>query len=224
MAETRIMTIPNWNKAEFEKLVKKFHKKGLDFTATEVGEVSVESKKQIYICTQYEVSSSYSYSVPGWEFIGTIAHLDNGNAIRQANTEVTVPEEFFSVPCRCDHCQTIRRRNDTYLVMETATGAFKQVGKQCLKEYTGLNPVNCVWAMTIEEELYKMEFDPAEAASHNFGFSLGYTGMDPEEIKAIAYKEVKDHGYEKEAYDYKGNPIKRTKDVVDFLKHKFNEE
>lgn len=37
----------------------------------------------------------------------------------------------------CEHCGSNRRRKDTYIVRNTVTGEFKQVGRSCLKDFTG---------------------------------------------------------------------------------------
>lgn len=44
--------------------------------------------------------------------------------------------------CDCDHCGLDRRRKATYLVEEVATGAIKQVGSSCLRDFLGTDPAN----------------------------------------------------------------------------------
>lgn len=44
--------------------------------------------------------------------------------------------------CDCDHCGLDRRRKATYLVEETTTGAIKQVGSSCLRDFLGTDPAN----------------------------------------------------------------------------------
>lgn len=44
--------------------------------------------------------------------------------------------------CDCDHCGLDRRRKTTYLVEEIATGAIKQVGSSCLRDFLGTDPAN----------------------------------------------------------------------------------
>lgn len=71
-----------------------------------------------------------------WEFIATVDHYETGNIIRQYNTEIQVPERYYHTEAICEHCNTRRRRKFTYLVHNTATDEWKQVGHSCLNEFT----------------------------------------------------------------------------------------
>lgn len=52
-----------------------------------------------------------------------------------------VPSKYFTAnPCTCDYCNTNRKRNKTYLVVNRETGEWKQLGKECLKLFvTGID-------------------------------------------------------------------------------------
>lgn len=71
----------------------------------------------------------------GWNFAATIEHTEHGNIIR-ALPNVIIPEHFRSVAKTCHHCNKIRSRKDTYLVINSV-GEFKQVGRACVKAYLG---------------------------------------------------------------------------------------
>ena len=71
----------------------------------------------------------------GWSFVATIQHEPEGNIIRALPGE-HVPEYFRTAPRKCDHCQQVRLRKDTYIV-RNAEGQFKQVGRNCLKDFLG---------------------------------------------------------------------------------------
>lgn len=77
-----------------------------------------------------------------WRFIGVVsAVLENG---REQPFVTFVPgvDTFATgniLPASvnwCDHCNLMRRRNDTYLVSNVTEG-IKQVGSSCLKDFTG---------------------------------------------------------------------------------------
>lgn len=75
----------------------------------------------------------------GWEFIATLEHDENGTLIRRIPTfapEVDLSQYRNATPDNCDHCGYKRRRNDTYIVVGE-TGETKQVGSNCLKDFTG---------------------------------------------------------------------------------------
>ena len=70
----------------------------------------------------------------GWEFIAVLNHnYENGNIIRSAGQEV--PREYRDTPIKCDHCGINRFRKDTYLVKNTESQEYKQVGSSCLKDF-----------------------------------------------------------------------------------------
>jgi hypothetical protein len=82
--------------------------------------------------------------IAGWSFIATLQHTAEGNIIRSVpgmvqDGELTI---YRDVDPKCDHCQKSRRRIDTY-VLRSEQGETKQVGKSCLKDFTGhANPVS----------------------------------------------------------------------------------
>lgn len=86
--------------------------------------------------------------ISGYRFIGTIDHAETVNIIRNAsNTEV--PEYYRTAPVKCDHCQTKRRRTNSFIIQEVSTGEYKQVGRNCLADYLRSSEVNShVWYLT----------------------------------------------------------------------------
>ena len=64
----------------------------------------------------------------------------------------------------CDHCGLRRKRNQTYVLYEVATGLLRQVGTDCVRDYTGANSPEQVAAWA--EYLAALDHD------------LGYEGMD----------------------------------------------
>ena len=82
----------------------------------------------------------------GWVFVATLEHDENGTIIRRIPTfsdEIDLTQYREATPENCDHCGYKRRRNDTYIVAHrinlTTTRDFetKQVGSNCLKDFTG---------------------------------------------------------------------------------------
>ena len=79
--------------------------------------------------------------IAGWTFAGVVQFVadDAGNV---ASLLRSVPGETIPVAYRnlsesfCDHCLTIRKRKDTYLVHDDG-GVWKMVGSSCLKDFTG---------------------------------------------------------------------------------------
>lgn len=73
----------------------------------------------------------------GWIFVAKLQHEDGANILRIAPTfEGQLPQGYRTSASICDHCQTDRNRKDTYVVMNEA-GEFKQVGRNCLRDFLG---------------------------------------------------------------------------------------
>jgi len=78
----------------------------------------------------------------GWTFIGLVEHEKAGNLIK---TLPGLVEEGALVHLRdasntCDHCHHNRARKSTFLV-RAEDGTVKRVGKNCLADYLGNDPV-----------------------------------------------------------------------------------
>ena len=183
------------------RIVNKAHARGLDTIVFEVGdEVRIEDgnvKGVFHVCR--EVEASGEYVINGWRFVGTIEHKDNGNIIRCVVPELEseIPAKYKTSRPICEHCNTIRARKDTYLVRNVETGEYKQVGKQCLMEYTrGLSAEACAEIMSVIDACVlasECEDDDIVECFRAFGNS-SYL-LDTNEIKYIAYGYVRDHGY-----------------------------
>lgn len=73
-------------------------------------------------------------TVPGHTFLCRIEHLgDEGNVIYRVAGEEKAA--YRTAKPFCVHCNTTRRRNDTFILREDASGAEKQIGRNCLAEY-----------------------------------------------------------------------------------------
>ena len=135
--------IYEWNMARLEKKLKaisnKCSKYGCTFSYSKVGEEYRELKDdegRKYTAKFIIVEAEGTAKVNGWEFIASVEHTENGNIISKAS-EVEVPEKYYTTKAVCEHCNSNRFRKDTFIVMNTESGEFKQVGKSCLKDFTG---------------------------------------------------------------------------------------
>jgi hypothetical protein len=76
--------------------------------------------------------------IHGWTFMATIDHAHAaGNLIRSMPGAGAVPLKYRTVGAHCDHCDVKRRRNDTFVLRCDADGTFKQIGRQCLRDFIG---------------------------------------------------------------------------------------
>jgi hypothetical protein len=79
----------------------------------------------------------------GWEFIAVLEPITSedgttlGNILRGVpDASKPVPETYRTAQSFCDHCKTQRRRNETF-VLVNESGEYKQVGRQCLRDFLG---------------------------------------------------------------------------------------
>jgi hypothetical protein len=81
--------------------------------------------------------------INGWEFIAVLEPIASesgevlGNLLRNVpNASKPLPESYRTAGNHCDHCNAARRRNETF-VLANESGDYKQVGRQCLRDFLG---------------------------------------------------------------------------------------
>lgn len=74
--------------------------------------------------------------LPDWEFLGTLEHHEAGNILRSFPGS-EIPEQYRQASKKCDHCQKIRSRKNTYIVRNKVTSDIKQVGHNCVHDFLG---------------------------------------------------------------------------------------
>lgn len=105
-----------------------------------------------------EVETSGEAKMNGWKFVATVEHTEQGNIVRGYDNEIEIPVRFTTTEPICEHCNSKRRRKDTYIVMNEETGEFKQVGKSCLKDFTnGLSAEEVASWISLFDEMIKGE-------------------------------------------------------------------
>lgn len=181
-------------------------KYGCEFHFEELGEtfrnVKDEDSGEIRTARFITVDVSGKAQISNWEFIATIEHSKPINIIRSFRPEIEIPEHFYTVDTYCEHCKTRRYRKDTYIVRNTETGEFKQVGKSCLRDFTGgLSAEQVASYISWFDEVIKGEY-----------VEPGFKSYDStEEVLQFAVESVRLYGFTKtEAYA----DADSTRDVV----------
>ncbi len=108
--------------------------------------------------------------IAGWSFAAVLQHIEGGNILAYVpGWETKVPDAYREAEPSCDHCRTRRERKDTYLVCSDA-GEWKQVGRQCLRDFTGHKDPHAIaeWA-----EALAMFAGACSAAEYDEDFSGG---------------------------------------------------
>ena len=144
-----------------------------------------------------------------WEFVAVLEHHSSGNVIRNYNKSLEVPERYRTCGPTCEHCNKIRSRKDTYIIFNTDTQEFKQVGTGCLKEYTqGLDAEEVARYISLFDTLIQ-----GEAVSGSGSFERYF---NIREVLMYAFETVKHFGYEKADYyeRYTRTTRERTMDYL----------
>lgn len=92
----------------------------------------------------YRVVLMYnSLKMNGYDFLARVEYLaDNSSVLFHTvpGSTAKVDERIRSLNSNiCEHCNKIRNRRDTFVVMNVETGDQKQVGRQCLGDYLGVS-------------------------------------------------------------------------------------
>jgi len=139
-------------KERVEKLNKRAEKLGCSKLILTVGDVSVETVTLGVDDEGREIVRKVEFTkltlvgdelkLAGWTFVASIEHTPEGNILRKVpGVEIDVPVEFREGGQRCDHCGHNRRRIDTFLAVSDA-GEWKQIGRNCLRDFLGIDPAS----------------------------------------------------------------------------------
>ena len=203
LSEVTIMNktfkIPEVKIEELRKLMNRIQKKcakyNNEFHFAEVGEtieeVTTETGKKLMV-KFILVEASGTAIINDWEFIASVDHTTEGNIINKGYIEIAVPERYYTSNPICEHCGSNRSRKETYIVHNTVTDEFKQVGRSCLKDYT--NGMDAAHVSTLLESLSYLE----ESETCNWGsYSNIPTYYEPKKYLQYAIETIKHFDYVK---------------------------
>jgi hypothetical protein len=146
--------------------------------------------------------------INGYTLIGKLIHTEAGNIIAiapEAQGEAT-PAEWRACEPTCDHCNTIRRRTETFLV-RCPDGAVKRVGRNCLADFLACDPAGFL-ARDAFDDVYRAISDewlePSGFGGHFATTTLHYI--------ACAVSAVQANGFIK-----RGSEMQCTADTASFL-------
>lgn len=123
--------------------------------------------------------------LPGWEFVAVLEHVGRGATIvRQvplAQVRDGELEPYRSAAAWCAHCNTVRNRNDTYVVRSEKNGKLVQVGSSCLRDYLGHDDPHAL--AKLAEELCGL----ARSCGLGWDDELGFGSRQPRGWPVVTY-------------------------------------
>jgi hypothetical protein len=136
--------------------------------------------------------------IDGFEFAAVISPVTDedgtliGNILRMVPGSTSqLPERFRQATNHCDHCNTDRRRLETFVIANE--NGFKQVGRNCLANYLGLtNP-----HMLAELAQILIDADDLMGMSEGEGFGGSYVPerFPVDEILQLAASAIRQYGW-----------------------------
>ena len=78
-----------------------------------------------------------------WRVIGKLEGVLGGNlqfSFSSEESDIRVLNAYAEHNINCDHCNVKRSRVDGYILNDVESGEYKQVGSNCLEDFTGIDP------------------------------------------------------------------------------------
>jgi hypothetical protein len=184
---------------------KKCNKFGCEFHFAEVGEEIREvpdytrknpltGKEPLMVACKFIICEAEGKAVVnGWEFVASVEHTEKGNIFHKAPTAIQIPERYRTSDTYCEHCNSHRHRKGTFLVVNTETGEFKQVGNNCLMDFThGMSASYAAYMASL-----KTIFQEAEEKPVGGCWGWGHRYYETEEFLRYTAETIKHFGFSK---------------------------
>lgn len=148
-------SIPEYKRQDVEKLIARYHKKAIRYGCEMSVEYGRPYTKKIPVYkndpithTQYKVDDvmieCFDLSIDGdiirkgeYQVVAMIEHLENGNIVSMFEDHECNPA-WNTTKAHCEHCNC--NHNQVYTFIVEHNGMQKQVGRTCLKDYSGIDP------------------------------------------------------------------------------------
>jgi len=144
-------------KKKIEHVIKKLDKLGINYTferlENTIEEVAYYNETDRTYSKSYTTICNYEFSmgelkIGDYKIVAVIDHKNqsqsnNINVVNMVDYSYTVPYKYITSKGNCDHCNTIRNRNKTIILVDSS-GNFVQVGSTCLNEFTGISCLDIV--------------------------------------------------------------------------------
>lgn len=154
-------------------------------------------------------------AVGNWSVVGLIEPIE-GEAQRNSVILFGLPEseamplveKHACADIDCDHCETKRKRNQSFLVKNEDTQDIKQVGNTCVEDYTGIDPKSALFLASLHEVITEFGRDSYDYAG---GMSnKAHHGYDPKGL-------LSDAAFIIEHFGYTSNTMAKEKDMESTL-------
>ena len=128
-----------------------------------------------------------------WYPVGRIEEIDGKTFVDIKIPGIDAKDHENRNPCNCEHCGLSRKRNFTFLLRNTTTKEFKQVGRSCVDAFLGKNGLSRLeFQEILVSILDEEEKDPFGGSDRING--LGGT-VEPRDVIAYALALEEENGW-----------------------------
>ena len=182
-------------KAKFDKMVRRADRISVGIPAIVSSESKTEkvgttvSGRDVFEIFEYvEVESNIVTVVGTHKFVASLESVGDANVVKRAPDYRRADLDLSAFYGRtvCDHCNTNRRRNKTYIIETIETGVLNQVGSSCINDFLGADYLRSA------EWISDLSFNEFEEASSGGSRWFGY-GI--EVFVACAAASITERGY-----------------------------
>lgn len=93
--------------------------------------------ERVVMYVPMEITTTGDIQLPGgWKLVAALDHTSADVPIINAVPDEDVPKKYRKAGSDCDHCNTNRRRNDTFIIRDE-NGDHKQIGRTCIADFLG---------------------------------------------------------------------------------------
>lgn len=124
------------NKAEKYSCEFQYKRTGEHFEAVETNDRDENGNPKKEIIHYIDIEVTGTAKVNGWQYAATLEYTDKGNLISGVEG-LEIPARYYTCEPYCEHCKTRRDRKNSFIVYNPESSEFKQVGRGCLKDFTG---------------------------------------------------------------------------------------
>ena len=204
---------------KYERVGEHFEEHRIVDEMGEFGEVISSHKEVIRFI---DVETEGTARINGWRFAASLEFTEKGNIIKGTG-ELEIPERYYSCSPWCEHCKKAVDRRRSFIVFNEESGEFKQVGKSCLRDYTG--GLSAESAASVESWIKELE-TASDFREYRGGFKDYY---DVKKFMSYAAETIRLYGYAKndgygiisttqrarELFEFDGKYGRMSKDAMD---------
>ena len=167
-----------------------------------------------------DVDIEGEYKIPGWIFVASLEWIPEArtNLVKRVDNDLQIPERNLN-STDCEHCHSNRDRKYTIVIYNEQTKEFKQVGRQCVKDYIGADVEDYLSYLSLFESMQQWfnslpkEGRSKEDAVFKINDILAQTVEEVEHAGYVSQQTIA-NWYDRNGYDDAMCPLEKTSSQV----------